>query len=44
MIGLVDLRVAKNLLDELKGATEQVLTKLFEARMCKLCVEVNTLK
>jgi hypothetical protein len=43
-IHLVDLRVAQDLLDGLKSATEEVLVELFESSASEGGVEINTLK
>ena len=43
-LGLVDLRVAEDLLDGLEGAAEQVLAQLLEASTGEGGVEVDTLE
>ena len=42
-VGLVDLGVPEDLLDGLKGATEQVLARLLETGTSERGVEVDTL-
>ena len=43
-LGLVDLRVAEDLLDGLKRAAEEVLAELLETRTGEGSVEVDTLE
>ncbi len=43
-LGLVDLRVAKDLLDGLEGTAEEVLAELLEASTGEGGVEVDTLE
>lgn len=43
-IGLVDLRVAEDLLDGVQGAAEEILAKFLETSTSEGGVEVNTLE
>ena len=43
-VGLVDLRITKDLLDRLKGTTEKILAELLESSVGEGGVEINTLK
>jgi hypothetical protein len=41
-VGLVDLRIAKDLFDRLHGLSEEILTELFETSTGEGSVEVDT--
>ena len=43
-LGLVDLRIAEDLLNRLESAVEEILAKLLEAGTREVGVEVNTLE
>jgi len=43
-VDALDFQVMENLLNKLKGTTEEILAKLFETCMSKGSVEVNTLE